>query len=106
MTRIMRGCPWAGTDGMRCYQKMQCGREPGGRNVPGYGVCHVSMMQAATCWMIAGLDSPERERCLRILKGKNCESCPFYLDFQRDVVDAFAEEAAPPPLSFPGADAA
>ena len=69
----------------RCWEKMKCGREPGGRNERLFGPCRVPTFREAACWLIAGADQGQDRQCLYVMQGNDCSACKTYLAFHEAV---------------------
>jgi rhodanese-related sulfurtransferase len=74
---------------LNCWEFKKCGREPGGENVPEYGVCPASIYTEAdgflggknagrACAFVTGTFCDERFQGSYAEKEKNCTSCDFY----------------------------
>jgi len=72
-----------------CWEVMNCGREPGGRNAEASGVCpastderldnvHGGSNAGRTCWVVAGTFCEGRVQGTFAQKLKDCSSCEFY----------------------------
>ncbi|MCI5223802.1 MAG: hypothetical protein D3924_14300 [Candidatus Electrothrix sp. AR4] len=74
---------------LNCWEFKKCGREPGGENVPEFGICPVTIENKAEnihegvnggrcCWVVAG------SLCKGVVQGtfakkyKSCHKCDFY----------------------------
>ncbi|MEW6428760.1 MAG: two-CW domain-containing protein [Thermodesulfobacteriota bacterium] len=74
---------------LSCWQYMECGREPGGRNAGGLGVCPAAVEQAAegihggscggrVCWAISGTLCGGKVQGTFACKIESCLTCDFY----------------------------
>ncbi len=72
-----------------CWEVMDCGREPGGKNVEELGVCpastdgrldgvHGGKNSGRSCWVIAGTFCNGEVQGTFAQKYGDCTSCPFY----------------------------
>jgi rhodanese-related sulfurtransferase len=84
---------------LNCWEFKKCGREPGGENVPEYGVCPASVYREAdgflggknagrACTFVTGTFCDERFQGSYVEKEKNCAGCDFY----RALKDEFGEQ--------------
>ena len=75
---------------LNCWEYMQCGREPGGRQVEEFGVCPAATTQTRDgihegtnagryCWAVSGTLCGGEVQGLYARKMLNCATrCPFY----------------------------
>ena len=86
---------------LNCWEFKKCGREPGGENVPEYGLCPASIYTEAdgflggknagrACTFVTGTFCDERFQGSYAEKEKNCTSCDFY----RILKDEFGEQVS------------
>jgi len=82
-----------------CWEFRTCGREPGGAHVHELGACpaatetRVDGVNAGknggrTCWAIAGTMCSGRVQGTYAAKMTNCQSCEFYKNVQRAIMEA------------------
>ncbi len=73
---------------LNCWEYKKCGREPGGRNADGSGICpaataaelhgvHGGKNAGRACWVIAGSMCGTKIQCSDARKMKNCWRCDF-----------------------------
>ncbi len=73
-----------------CWEFMECGREPGGRNADELGICPASTAlrfdkinhgkcAGRFCWFVAGTLCNGIVQGTFAAKTKNCIKCPFFL---------------------------
>ena len=84
-----------------CWEYMQCGREPGGKNVANRGLCPAAASEeydgvnnglkgGRFCWKISGT------MCFDSIKGNcvpeitSCLLCPFFKKVKEEEGDSFA----------------
>jgi hypothetical protein len=74
---------------LNCWEKMKCGREPGGKNTDAWGVCpaasdarlngaHDGKNAGRACWVIVGTLCEGRPSNSFGEKIRKCIRCPFY----------------------------
>jgi hypothetical protein len=74
---------------LNCWEFKKCGREPGGENVTGHGVCpaatnerldgvHRGKKAGRVCWIIAGTMCGGEIQGTFAGKYKDCRECDFY----------------------------
>ena len=74
---------------LNCWEQMDCGREPGGRNVDEFGVCPASVEErldgvhsgghgGRACWAIAGTFCEGEVQGTHAEKERTCLACEFY----------------------------
>jgi hypothetical protein len=75
-------------DYVGCWQTMNCGREPGGRNAETLGVCIVARQPGSTCWLVAGHSCTDPQTlCFRLRNGrKTCYDCKVYAAAHQEAV--------------------
>ncbi len=72
-----------------CWEFMECGRQPGGRNIPEFGICpasiepnldgiHGGTNAGRACWVVAGTMCSGKPHGTFAQKTKSCSRCPFY----------------------------
>lgn len=79
-----------------CWEVKQCGREPGGRNIAGLGICPAAVDTridginngkngGRVCWAIAGTLCGGKVHGTFASKIANCRHCEFYQTVHRDI---------------------
>ena len=72
-----------------CWEVMECGREPGGKNAEEFGICpaavdkrldtvHGGKNAGRACWVIAGTFCEGAVQGTFALKYRDCSSCRFF----------------------------
>jgi len=72
-----------------CWEVMECGREPGGKNAEDLGVCraakderfdtvHGGKNAGRACWVVAGTFCEGAVQGTFALKYRDCSSCRFF----------------------------
>ncbi len=85
----------AGQTKMNCWEFKQCGRQPGGHNVPDLGLCpapveerldgvHDGTNAGRACWIVSGTFCKGEVQGTFAQKFKNCEACDFYRKVKTD----------------------
>ncbi|MDA8169257.1 MAG: hypothetical protein M0Z59_06095 [Nitrospiraceae bacterium] len=80
---------------MNCWELKNCGRQPGGENISGEGVCpastenrldgvHGGMNAGRTCWVVAGTLSWEEVYGTFARKYCTCEMCEVYSSIKKE----------------------
>jgi hypothetical protein len=83
-----------------CWEYMDCGREPGGRNAEELGICRASIAlefdginrgkcAGRYCWPVAGTFCNGELQGTFAAKIKDCLKCPFFLSVARQEGDTF-----------------
>ncbi len=78
-----------------CWEYMECGREPGGRNIAELGICPVTVAliydginggicAGRFCWRIAGTYCNGDVQGTLAAKIKDCLKCPFFIKAARE----------------------
>jgi hypothetical protein len=78
-----------------CWEVMECGREPGGKNVKEHGVCptavderlegvHGGKKAGRACWVVAGTFCEGEVQGTFAQKYRDCAGCPFYQQVMRE----------------------
>ncbi|KKQ93865.1 MAG: hypothetical protein UT66_C0033G0010 [candidate division CPR2 bacterium GW2011_GWC1_39_9] len=87
-----------------CWEIKKCGREPGGKNVEGLGVCPASSDRRLSgfnkgvnggraCWAIAGTMCNGEVQGTFASKIEDCENCEVYLKIKEEEGDDFKDAA-------------
>ncbi len=88
-----------------CWEAMRCGREPGGRNVAGQGICPAAVDRRVdgvnggknggrACWAVSGTFCEGKIQGSFAIKMSDCLCCPFYKQVHTEEGDALI-----PPVS-------
>ncbi len=83
-----------------CWEYLECGREPGGRNADSLGICPATQNQAAdgihggknagrVCWATSGTLCGGQVQGSFACKIKNCMLCDFYKVVQTEEAEVF-----------------
>jgi hypothetical protein len=83
-----------------CWEVMLCGREPGGKNAAGLGVCpaatderlagtHGGAQAGRACWVIAGTFCDGVVQGTFAQKYKDCTVCEFYREVRKEEGSAY-----------------
>lgn len=83
-----------------CWEVKQCGRTPGGKNVPELGVCPARMASnldgvhggwngGRACWVVAGTMCGGVVQGTFAMKFGTCEKCDFYRSVREEESNDF-----------------
>ncbi|MFP4458858.1 MAG: two-CW domain-containing protein [Candidatus Zixiibacteriota bacterium] len=84
-----------------CWEKMECGREPGGARTSWLGVCPTAMANECNnlndgdkggriCWALQGTFSDEDNgKCVFLGRYKSCSYCPFFNEVRKQQGEDF-----------------
>jgi hypothetical protein len=83
-----------------CWEAKNCGRQPGGVNVPTLGICpaavearldgiHGGKNAGRACWVVAGTLCKGQVQGTFAQKFQNCEICDFYAGVKKQEFPQF-----------------